>query len=714
MRRTLGFLTIAFVTLFTLVVLLAYVDRAAARTPDESNLPTIEAANRHRVQPSSRLPAAPGNLSVTKYAVAGWSGLPPGYPISYTIFYGWNGEGPAPDVQVTDVLPPQVTISTTQPPPDSQNGGTLVWNLGTLDNFSFGTIVITGALRSDLTPGTIFTNTVTITGSVTDEDPLDNSAQVGVEVVPPQPDFWLLKWGLFEELEQGFVFVAEQGVETTFDLLYINFSGFGAQGVTLVDELPSGVEYVSADPAPSVDGQQLTWDLGAVPAFGFGEVSLRLRPVQTGTLVNTATISSTLGDRDAADNTSEFQFQVVPLLPPRLLKPNVQDSSSDRPIVVGSNATFEGLAKAGATVTLYEGSGAGCFGDFAACNPTPLVSTTAGLDRSWVMTPTTMTETRTYSLYLRAELAPYVSEPPYGYWTPFFLRVDPLFEQSGWDMDNFVIETDQQESHPGGLGGSSGTTPDEPFTIKIRQDLWDTVPTSPTLRANHDLRLVITESSSDPYTVTLPVTEFQRVPTATQATDLSHLDPTSPLGGWAYDMFYVQHGFGPGAHVEVWCRPVYYPDDPDEIPIVGLVWTLCHEILIDPAGYVYDLTKAGTQYDWPEVPPSDSLITNATVTATVRAGDDSWTRWEAEKTGQVNPQVTDYSTPDGIKVPGYYAFYVPPGQYRVGATAQGCVPYGSPILTVIDAPIFHNVGMRCTDEAQTGVRYDLFLPLLLR
>src|SRR5690606_11401858 len=130
--------------------------------------------------------------------------------------------------------------------------------------------------------------------------------------------------------------------------------------------------------------------------------------------------------------------------------------------------------------------------------------------------------------------------------------------------------------------------------------------------------------------------------------------------------------------------PVFYTDD--GLPIVGLVYVKCHEMLIDPAGYVYDLDEAGSEYEWPSVPPEQSLITNATVTAMKRTGDDAWERWAAEESGQVNPQVTDESDADRINLPGYYAFYVPSGQYQVHATAEGFADYVSPILTVIDAP----------------------------
>ncbi|MBA3532824.1 MAG: hypothetical protein H0T73_12940 [Ardenticatenales bacterium] len=100
------------------------------------------------------------------------------------------------------------------------------------------------------------------------------------------------------------------------------------------------------------------------------------------------------------------------------------------------------------------------------------------------------------------------------------------------------------------------------------------------------------------------------------------------------------------------------------------------------------------------------------MTATVRNGDDSWARWVAEETGQVNPQFTDASNAARIPIPGYFAFYVPSGQYQVVATAPHCLAYTSPTLTVVDEPVFHNVGMRCNAESQTGIEYTLYLPVL--
>ncbi|GIV77518.1 MAG: hypothetical protein KatS3mg050_1912 [Litorilinea sp.] len=658
-----------------------------------------------RPLPAEAASTATGDLQVYKFTAATFGGAIPGQPISYTIMYGWQGDGPAPNVQVVDQLPPEFVLTSASPPPTQQNGNTLIWALGTVDNLYFDNIVIEGIVRADLAEGTRFTNTVTISGDVSDEDPDNDQAQAVVTVEAAKPDLVIWKWGLFEELEQGSFFTAEEGVQTSFNIYYFNWSGFDAPDATLVDALPEEIEFVSADPPPSrVEGRNLIWELGPVAAFSSGEVIIQVRPTASGRFTNTASITSTAGDRKPANNEDTFRFSVVPVLPPRLLKPHVEETRPDSPLILGSSATFEGLARAGATVTLYEGSPDGCWGDFSGCNPTPLISTTVASNRYWSL-PISLTQGITHSLYLRAEKDGDGSEPFWGFWQPIYVMVDPRFEQAGWDVNHFTIETGDRSIRPG-LGGRSGTTPNQDITIKIRQKAPDEIAVDTSLWANHALELRITQNG-DTYTETLPVSRVEKVTEGAQA---EGVEPAEHFSSW--DFIYIQKGFGPGAIVEIWCLPVFY--DEDGIPIIGLVYVKCHEMVIDPAGYVYDRDKAGGEYEWPAVPPADSLITNAVVTATVRVGDDQWERWPAEDYGQVNPQVTDASAADRISVPGYYAFYVPAGQYIVLATAPHCVPYTSPILTVVDEPIFHNVGMRCTSESQTGVEYRIFLPAVQR
>ena len=661
-------------------------------------------------QAKAALPSATGDLSVMKFSY-GFGEAVAGKPISYTIFYSWDGDGSAPGVQVRDVFPAEVTITSISKNPTSQTGGALVWDLGTLESGygGFGEIDILGVVKDNVAPGTIITNSVSISGDVTDTDPSNNSDQTLDEVKTEQPDLWLLKLGILEETDDYIWMETEEGLEITFDLMYLNWSSVDSPQTTLVDTLPDGLEYLSADPEPtSINGNVLTWELGKVSAFDSGDVYVRVRPTRSQDFTNQASITSSIGDRNEADNTDSFQFTVVPVMQPRVLRPFTKENTGEA-IIIGSNYSFEGLARAGATVTLYEGPLDGCY-DFETCGMVPLGSAVAGADRHWSLTPDSPLATdHDYPLYFRAEYNGFTSDT--WWWDPLVVRVDPAFEQAGWDMNAFTVANGDQEVQPGALGGSVGTTPYQPMTITIRQKINTAVPGDPELAAYHDLKFVITGDSSEPYTVTVPVSEFRPVQAASSQ-DADQADTTV-----TYDLLYVQHGFAPGSRVEIYCLPIYWPDEPDEngylIPLVGLVWTKCSEVLVDPAGYVYDIDAAGSEYPWPAVPPKDALLTNATVTATVRTGDDSWGPWDAEKTGQVNPQVTDRSTPDKISIPGYYAFYVPPGQYRVQASAPDCADYMSPILTVVDSPIFHNIGMHCGGQAQTWTG-DLFIPLVVR
>ncbi|MCA9973864.1 MAG: DUF11 domain-containing protein, partial [Anaerolineales bacterium] len=111
-------------------------------------------------------------------------------------------------------------------------------------------------------------------------------------------------------------------------------------------------------------------------------------------------------------------------------------------------------------------------------------------------------------------------------------------------------------------------------------------------------------------------------------------------------------------------------------------------ILIDPDGYVYDqsLVDGGAAI-------ADAILTDAVVTAYVRLND-SWQVWDAALYGQVNPQLTNDTTPDGVLTAGYYSFLTPSGQYRIEAVAPGYQPFQSQVLTVITTPVHLDVGLQ--------------------
>jgi hypothetical protein len=118
--------------------------------------------------------------------------------------------------------------------------------------------------------------------------------------------------------------------------------------------------------------------------------------------------------------------------------------------------------------------------------------------------------------------------------------------------------------------------------------------------------------------------------------------------------------------------------------------TTAGRVLIDPDGYVYNAVLGfGVK------------VPGATVTCDVYDEDyQSWSRWPAELyESQINPQVTQND--------GYYAFFVPPGKYRVTAIAPNYQPHTSPVIEVVNAIVHYNIPL-------TSLLKLIYLPISLR
>jgi len=86
-------------------------------------------------------------------------------------------------------------------------------------------------------------------------------------------------------------------------------------------------------------------------------------------------------------------------------------------------------------------------------------------------------------------------------------------------------------------------------------------------------------------------------------------------------------------------------------------------------------------------------ISGVTVTAYVSVPQwGGWVPWPAHLYGQVNPQVTDATYPDGITTTGYYAFFTPPGHYYLQVEGiEGYQAWRSPVVEVITQIVHVNV-----------------------
>lgn len=254
----------------------------------------------------------------------------PGGMVDYTLAYDNNGTTPAADVRIVDTLPTGATFVSASPAPTSQSGNTLTWDRGTVNTSTGGSITVRVQFSASLARGASLTNGATISTSTPGDNPGDNTSTTSTTVVAP--NVRVHKTGPAR---------VTAGEQLTYAVTYDNNGDAAAQGVVLVDTLPAGVTFVSANPAPaSVSDSTLTWNFGTVNAGAGGSISLVVQADASlgngAGLTNGATIStSTLGDIPT-DNSSSWDTLV---------------ERADVAIVKSSPTTFP--APSGTTVTYY-------------------------------------------------------------------------------------------------------------------------------------------------------------------------------------------------------------------------------------------------------------------------------------------------------------------------------------------------------------------------
>lgn len=104
-------------------------------------------------------------------------------------------------------------------------------------------------------------------------------------------------------------------------------------------------------------------------------------------------------------------------------------------------------------------------------------------------------------------------------------------------------------------------------------------------------------------------------------------------------------------------------------------------ILIDPDGYVFDVTRG-----FDPISPTLNAVPGVTVTCMVSMPQwGGWVQWPAHMyNDQANPQVTGDS--------GYFAFFTPPGQYYLQVDSiDGYQSWRSPVVEVISQVVHVNV-----------------------
>ncbi|MDQ8739411.1 DUF11 domain-containing protein [Paenibacillus sp. LHD-38] len=230
-----------------------------------------------------------------------------GSPLTYNVVVPNNGPSTATEVTLIDTLPAGVTFISATPSQGSctETGGVVTCSLGTLANGASATVEIVVTPTAAVTT----TNTASVSGNEFDPD-LANNTDTGTTTVNPVADLAVTKTDTPDP-----VFV---GSPLTYNVVVPNNGPSTATGVTLIDTLPAGVTFISANPSQgscTETGGVVTCSLGTLANGASATVEIVVTPTAAGTTTNTANVSGNEFDPNLANNTDTEETVIIPVPP---------------------------------------------------------------------------------------------------------------------------------------------------------------------------------------------------------------------------------------------------------------------------------------------------------------------------------------------------------------------------------------------------------------
>ncbi len=239
-----------------------------------------------------------------------------GQSVTYTVVVTNNGPSEARNVSVTDTLESVLTLDAGSFDPGtsgtvlSQNGQDLTFDVGSLSGgatatFSFDVSIASSAI------GTV-PNAATVTTTDTDSDATNDSVTVNMDVVR-QVDLVLQK-----AVDLATAVPGQDQLVYTFTVGHDTNSPSDADSVVVTDTLPSGLvgAVISAPTADSTDFSNgiVTVGFDSIPA---GEartftVTVDIDEAATGTVNNSASVSSAGTELDSSDNSDTASTALTP------------------------------------------------------------------------------------------------------------------------------------------------------------------------------------------------------------------------------------------------------------------------------------------------------------------------------------------------------------------------------------------------------------------
>lgn len=237
------------------------------------------------------LPENPCNPDLNVNKSANPSTISIGDLVTFTVSIGNQGIASAQNVVMTDTMPVNLNLISSQTTQGSCAG--VVCQLGVLLVGQVVTVTIIGQANNFGQAD----NWATGTSSNSDLDPTNNTDNAVVQVIAPAADLSIDKQG------SSFVRVGEL---LTYTLAVNNAGPTAANNVIITDTLPTGVTLQSVNTSIgscSVNGQTIACNAGSLASQGGIFVTIVVSPTLTGQITNLAVVQSGTYDNNMVNNT---------------------------------------------------------------------------------------------------------------------------------------------------------------------------------------------------------------------------------------------------------------------------------------------------------------------------------------------------------------------------------------------------------------------------
>ncbi len=223
----------------------------------------------------------------------------PGGELTYTVRVINNGPDNSSGGQLSMDLPPQVSLTSVSPSNCSQNGSQLDCPVGAQAPGTSATYTVRTRVDQQ-TLGTIQFQ-ASVQGNQSDPTSSNNTRSAST-LVARRADLAIAKTDLADPVGIG--------QEFAYRLTVTNQGPSQASAVTVRDDLPAGLEYVSASPGCNLSGSRVTCSLGQLDADEIRSLEITVRAQQEGSLNNSASVSSSTTDPNSLNNSDSEQTEV--------------------------------------------------------------------------------------------------------------------------------------------------------------------------------------------------------------------------------------------------------------------------------------------------------------------------------------------------------------------------------------------------------------------